>query len=596
MNPQKVVRRTSLSAIVFCAVLTIAVVLTMLIGPARAQTTSEERTVSEEDSTPKGEGEISATSSGLATQSLAQGLTKEDLANALVGSGVSVSNVTYKGHTAAAGKFSGGTGILDFSDGIVMGSGHVSNVVGPNVSDSKTGRMYQLGDSDLNTISGKFTHDAAVLEFDFVPDKDKVFFNYVFGSEEYNEYVGSSFNDAFGFIINGTNCAKLSDGHGVAINHINKGSHSDLYRNNDLTDGPASINTELDGLTTTLTCEATVNPSQTNHVKLVIADASDTVLDSDVFLQSGSFSTTPPSNQPPTADAGGPYEVNEGSSVELSATGNDPENGTLSYAWDFDNDGAFDDASTQNATFTHDDGPAAKTVKVQVTDDKGATATDEATVNVKNVAPTISSLISVSQALTGTNVSFKGAATDPSSADTAAGFSWKWAVDGGAYSSGSNPFSTSFSNCGNHSVSATATDKDAGESAPASSGVVATYDAKYLPPLDEGTLNLVQKGRVVPVKISIGCDATPLTGLNPAIQLLKGNQTSGTETASDAIETLSSSAADTTGVMRAIDGGYIYNLQVPSNAAAGDQFTIRVRPFGDSNTAASKYVVLKIRK
>ena len=67
-------------------------------------------------------------------------------------------------------------------------------------------------------------------------------------------------------------------------------------------------------------------------------------------------------------------------------------------------------------------------------------------------------------------------------------------------------------------------------------------------------------------------------------------------TGSDAIETLSSSSADTTGFMRAVDGGYIYNLQVPTNAIVNDLFTIRVRPFDDDNPGARMDVVLKIRK
>jgi hypothetical protein len=64
----------------------------------------------------------------------------------------------------------------------------------------------------------------------------------------------------------------------------------------------------------------------------------------------------------------------------------------------------------------------------------------------------------------------------------------------------------------------------------------------------------------------------------------------------DAVETFSSSAADTTGFMRAVDDGYIYNLKVPTNAIANDLFTIKVRPFGDGNPGSSMYVVLKIRK
>ena len=66
--------------------------------------------------------------------------------------------------------------------------------------------------------------------------------------------------------------------------------------------------------------------------------------------------------------------MNEGDTVNLNATGTDPEGGLLTYAWDFDYDGqTFDtDASTQSASFPTDDGPSdSRTVAVQVTDDKG---------------------------------------------------------------------------------------------------------------------------------------------------------------------------------------------------------------------------------
>ena len=61
------------------------------------------------------------------------------------------------------------------------------------------------------------------------------------------------------------------------------------------------------------------------------------------------------------------------------------------------------------------------------------------------------------------------------------------------------------------------------------------------------------------------------------------------------METTSSSAADITGVMRAVDGGYLYNLQVPGDARPGDLYTIRVRPFGDGNPDAGLAVVLLIK-
>jgi predicted extracellular nuclease len=92
-------------------------------------------------------------------------------------------------------------------------------------------------------------------------------------------------------------------------------------------------------------------------------------------------------NNPPTADAGGPYAVNEGSSITLTATGSDPEGQPLSYAWDLDNNGTFETPG-QSVSFAGVDGPATLTVNVQVTDNGGLTAMASATVTVNNVAPT----------------------------------------------------------------------------------------------------------------------------------------------------------------------------------------------------------------
>ena len=94
-------------------------------------------------------------------------------------------------------------------------------------------------------------------------------------------------------------------------------------------------------------------------------------------------------NHAPTADAGGPYTVAEGGSVAVTATGTDADGDALTYAWDLDNDGDFDDATGQTASFSAAtiDGPATRTVRVRVTDGE-LSAVDSATVNVTNVAPT----------------------------------------------------------------------------------------------------------------------------------------------------------------------------------------------------------------
>lgn len=110
------------------------------------------------------------------------------------------------------------------------------------------------------------------------------------------------------------------------------------------------------------------------------------------------------------------------------------------------------------------------------------------------------------------------------------------------------------------------------------SGVAPSCQAHFLSPLVEGNVNMVQRGKVLPVKASVSCNGVARTGLAPSIVLLRGDQTAGQETASDIVPTLSSAAVDTTGVMRATDTGYIYNLQVPDSSPAGSQFTIKVAP------------------
>ena len=256
-----------------------------------------DRVAAARQSSLKDKGDMQS-SAGLATADLNSGLTPSNIANELVGGGVTISNVVYSGNNVAVGKFSGGTGIIGFEEGIILSSGDIANVVGPNSYDGTTNDNGMPGDADLGAlIPGYTTYDAAVLEFDFVPDSNVVTFEYVFGSEEYNEFVDSSYNDVFGFFINGVNCALIpGTSTAVSINNVNGGNpygtnptNPAYYRNNDLDDGGGSINTELDGLTVVLTVTAIVNAGKTNHLKLAIADAGDYVLDSDVFIKAKSI-------------------------------------------------------------------------------------------------------------------------------------------------------------------------------------------------------------------------------------------------------------------------------------------------------------------
>jgi hypothetical protein len=148
-------------------------------------------------------------------------------------------------------------------------------------------------------IPGYQTYDASILQFDFIPVGPTVTFRYVFASEEYNEFVDSPFNDVFGFFVNGVNYALLPDNVTVvSINNINNGYSTGvstgpcvnctLYVDN--SDGTSRA-IQYDGLTTVLTFTAPVIPGTLNRLKIAIADAGDSILDSAVFIEAGSLSS-----------------------------------------------------------------------------------------------------------------------------------------------------------------------------------------------------------------------------------------------------------------------------------------------------------------
>jgi hypothetical protein len=168
-----------------------------------------------------------------------------------------------------------------------------------------TGALRCVGNANTeNGCTGNGTNSSLVLTFTL--DADSLFFNYVFGSEEYNEYVGSQFNDSFQLLLNGpgfsnVNLAQVPGGGGdVTINNVNSGSNSAYYNNN----SPAVVPFELDGFTDVLTASAAgLTPGATYTLSFNITDVGDSNLDSAVFIQGGTVGTqpTPPGAVPEPA-------------------------------------------------------------------------------------------------------------------------------------------------------------------------------------------------------------------------------------------------------------------------------------------------------
>ncbi|MGQ0828126.1 MAG: choice-of-anchor L domain-containing protein [Bacteroidota bacterium] len=232
--------------------------------------------------------------------------------NVLLGAGVTASNITYTGLTITRGSFDGASSNIGFSSGVILSCGDIANAEGPNNDDATSQSNGFLGDNDLDSImSPTLSYDVSILEFDFIPTSDTIKFRYVFGSDEYMEYVSpfpGGINDGFGFFISGPGITGPFSGNAknialipgtslpVTMYNLNLNNNGTYYFDNG--DGygsgtaPDGLTIQYDGFTVPLTAICPVQCGQTYHIKIAIGDGGDEIIDSGVFLEAGSFSSS----------------------------------------------------------------------------------------------------------------------------------------------------------------------------------------------------------------------------------------------------------------------------------------------------------------
>ncbi|HPS15889.1 MAG TPA: choice-of-anchor L domain-containing protein [Bacteroidales bacterium] len=233
--------------------------------------------------------------------------------NVLIGGGVMVSNISYSGGAGSRAQFTNGsTTNLGLNNGIILCTGTVTQIANPATYFMST-NLGLAGDADLTAINTCTTFDPCILEFDFIPLSDTIRFRYVFGSEEYPNYVCSQYQDIFAFFISGPNPAggnynkynmALIPGTAlpVSVNSVNNGTPGGSYNSSGCTslsysnyyvDNAALGGTTIafGGFTTPLTAWCKVVPCQTYHIKLAVADGYNGLYDSGVFLEANSFSS-----------------------------------------------------------------------------------------------------------------------------------------------------------------------------------------------------------------------------------------------------------------------------------------------------------------
>ena len=243
----------------------------------------------------------------------------------LKGNGVYITNVKFnnvQGNITSPqiGTFNcNGFPYLQMDQGVVMTTGNVSVAAGPNNSGGQYVQVsphYQDPMSQMAALVSDPLTSCATLDFDFVSISPYITLNYCFGSEEYDEYVWSTYNDVFAFFVTGPNpnnpqstmtkniaiiphtvSATNPNGIAVAINTVNGKTeaenpsaghyhYSEFYVHNDYNTG-----VQYDAFTQKLSANATLLPCTQYHMHISICNVYDKMLDSGVFLEEGSFNS-----------------------------------------------------------------------------------------------------------------------------------------------------------------------------------------------------------------------------------------------------------------------------------------------------------------
>ena len=263
------------------------------------------------------------------------GLTLEEYVNdILLGSGIQASNITYTGGTNQLGYLTGGDDVFSISSGLVLSCDVAENLECPDTFLACDGCLGNgFNDADLLDIANSVppligqsfsvnsVNDGCVLEFDFVAAGDTVSFNYVFGSDEYETWINTQYNDVFAFFLSGpgitgpydspagfpdgaVNIAGVPDTDPVlpiTISSVNSGTNSQYY-----VDNQGGTDVCINGYTVPFKAEWPVECGETYHIKLAIADGSDTALESIVVLEEGSFESNAVVQIDLSIDVGGP--------------------------------------------------------------------------------------------------------------------------------------------------------------------------------------------------------------------------------------------------------------------------------------------------
>lgn len=231
--------------------------------------------------------------------------------NFMTSGGINVLNVTYNGDPQAVGYFTGADTLIGLERGLILTTGSAAGLTGSTVGADGTGSEFAsflntggTFEPHLSAVSTGPLYNIAYYTITFQSYNDSIRFRYVFASEEYPEYSCTAFNDIFGFFLEGpgypspVNIALIPGTNlPVSINNIHPDNPTfqcnaafELYYN---ANDSSSNQPAYDGVLDPFVAEAAVEPCGIYTMTIAIADVSDAIYDSGVFLEANSFGSSP---------------------------------------------------------------------------------------------------------------------------------------------------------------------------------------------------------------------------------------------------------------------------------------------------------------
>ncbi|MFC3612219.1 Hint domain-containing protein [Lutimaribacter marinistellae] len=218
------------------------------------------------------------------------------MAQEIFGDGVSIVDASYSGDRNSSAIYSNGDalapGATPGDSGVILSTGRATNFTrsggDPNrATNTSTNTRGENGNDDFDEAAGTRTYDASYLDVTFIPTEDKMTMQFVFSSEEYPEFQNSVYQDFVGVWINGQQ-VDLAVGNGdTDPGNINSVSNENLFLDNTGDD----YNTEMDGLTVTMTLTMDVIAGAENTIRIGVADVSDSNYDSNLLIAADSIQT-----------------------------------------------------------------------------------------------------------------------------------------------------------------------------------------------------------------------------------------------------------------------------------------------------------------